>query len=148
MQRILLICLYAFGWLLIAVSGLLIVLGTTYGITETRAFYDRIDAYYALDDEREALSIRLDSLNYIADSLMLTDIVRADVVKQEIEAIEASSEYQELLCQPQPPIGFSMAWLVTLMCYGISLPLLIIGLVIVVQIHRKKSRKHKQNDFA
>lgn len=99
---------YFLGGMLSFTAVVLIIAGIWYHQSESDEFYNRIDAYYALEEQR-------DSLRAVIDSLVLVD------AQDELARIEQSEEYQQLIAAPKPPTGFSLSILVTIFIIIIAL---------------------------
>lgn len=99
---------YFLGGMLSFTAVVLIIGSIWYHQSESDEFYNRIDAYYALEEQR-------DSLRAVIDSLVLVD------AQDELARIEQSEEYQKLIATPKPPTGFSLAILVTIIIIIIAL---------------------------
>lgn len=126
------------GWLLIIFAVLLVVSGIWYGVTETRAFYDRQDAYFDLQPQRDSIQNRLDSLYLIYYDFAEEDTIAQRSVQAQIDSMENSDEYHDLFGTPAPPIGFSLAGMVSVIFFFIALVPLAIGIILVVVAHRKR----------
>ena len=137
-RKVLHTALVVSGWLLISVAIVLAVAGTWYGIAQSDAFYQRIDDYHAYDDEREALRNELDSLYSIC--YMHEDTLTPCPVQAVIDSIERTDRYAFLLAAPEPPVGFSLAGLVSVMSYVVALFPLLAGILLVILGRRKKNR--------
>ena len=131
--------LIAIGWLMIFLAILLTVLGVCYGVEETRNFYARQDAYYALEPQREEMQNRLDSLQLLKEDAMSSQLADTMSIQMSIDSLVESEEYKDLFGQPKPPLGFSLAGLVTVFAVIIAIPLLAVGLLMVV-LTKKKMR--------
>lgn len=99
---------YFLGGMLSFTAVVLIIGSIWYHQSESDEFYNRIDAYYALEEQR-------DSLRAVIDSLVLVD------AQDELARIEQSEEYQQLIAPPKPPTGFSLSILVTIFIIIIAL---------------------------
>ena len=99
---------YLLGGMLSFTAVVLIIGSIWYHQSESDEFYNRIDAYYALEEQR-------DSLRTVIDSLVLVD------AQDELARIEQSEEYQQLIAPPKPPTGFSLSILVTIFIIIIAL---------------------------
>ncbi len=137
-MRIIKILFYILGWILIFSAFLLVVFGIFYGITETRNFYNRQDEYSSHDTEREEYINLLDSLQLRAEMLQETDSTTANYIKQQIDSIQSCEEYSELFGTPAPPVGFSLAGLVSVFAFVIALVPLTIGILLVIFIKIKQ----------
>ena len=129
------------AWLLIIVAILLVIAGIFYGYTEYKAFNERQDEYYALQPHREALENKLDSLKELKQTAVETNNADSIELSEQISLIANSEEYISLFGQPEPPRGFSLAWLVSNFVFILSLLPLTIGIVILIAILNKKSKK-------
>ena len=99
---------YFLGGMLSFTAVILIIGSIWYHQSESDEFYNRIDAYYALEEQR-------DSLRAVIDSLVLVD------AQDELARIEQSEEYQQLIATSKPPTGFSLSILVTIIIIIIAL---------------------------
>lgn len=129
------------GCLLLLTAILIVVFGIWYGVRETDAFYQRQDDYHALDDERQALKWELDSLRGICYMEETEDSFTACSVQAQIDSIESTARYAELLGTPEPPVGFSLAGLVSVFACLIALLPLILGIILIV-VGCRKRKKH------
>lgn len=151
------IILSVFGWLMIVVAILLAVLGTVYGIVESDGFYERQDKYYALEDSRDSIRAELDSLYNICIAEnpdyddVIYDVIYGDEdyvmaedslpcpVQEQIDSIKNTEKYQNLFSTPAPPVGFSLAGLVSVMIYIFCL--IPLGIGIILLLIRKRLKK-------
>ena len=99
---------YFLGGIFSFTAIVVVIASIWYHQSESDEFYNRIDAYYALEEQR-------DSLRAVIDSLVLVD------AQDELARIEQSEEYQQLIATPKPPTGFSMAIIVTVFIIVIAL---------------------------
>ncbi|MBP3228934.1 MAG: hypothetical protein J6M53_09175 [Bacteroidaceae bacterium] len=153
-------CLATGGFVCVAVALLMIVYGVVYGYTEDKAFYQRQDDWHALDDQREALTAELDSLRLLladaepvvdeeadeteAVSAPQGDTLRARELRAQIDSIESSDLYEDLYGIPEPPRGFSGAYIVTIIvCVLALLPL---GAGIALLVAWGVRRKHRPTE--
>ena len=120
------------GWLFILSAVCLTALGILYGITETDAFYARQDAYHALDPQREVLNNTFDSLYALRDDAIGKDNTDSLIFQKKIDSLAHSQEYRQLFDTPAPPVGFSLAGLLTVLAIIIAVPLLAIGIILVI----------------
>ncbi len=140
MKKWLSISLSVIGWLLVVLAVSVIIFGIAYGVDETDALYDRQDAYYDLEPQREAYNEVLDSMYAYMDSLTVTDSLAAEVCQTQIDSIVNSTEYDELFGVTPPPLGFSLAGMVSVMLFIIAQVPLIIGIILIVVAHKKRKK--------
>ena len=130
------------GWIFIATAIFIIAIGVIYGITGTKEFYQRIDDYYALDEERTALRNELDSLYEICYDYKAQENSQEDTIicpiQAEIDSIENSSQYAELLGIPEPPRGFSTAGLAAMLLIIMALVPMVLGIILLIIARRKR----------
>ena len=124
------------GCLLLLTAILIAAFGIWYGISETDAFYQRQDDYYAFEDERVALREQIDSLQNICQVEAPTDSLAPCFIQAQIDSIEQSERYKELFGEPAPPMGFSLAGMLTILCCLIALIPLVVGILLIVISHR------------
>ena len=120
---------YFLGGMLSFTAVVLIIGSIWYHQSESDEFYNRIDAYYALEEQR-------DSLRAVIDSLVLVD------AQDELARIEQSEEYQQLIATPKPPTGFSLDILVTI--FIIIIALLFAGLAVLCFFLAKKFQNNNR----
>ncbi len=120
---------YFLGGMLSFTAVVLIIGSIWYHQSESDEFYNRIDAYYALEEQR-------DSLRTVIDSLVLVD------AQDELARIEQSEEYQQLIAPPKPPTGFSLSILVTI--FIIIIALLFAGLAVLCFFLAKKFQNNNR----
>ena len=120
---------YFLGGIFSFTAVVVIIASIWYYQSESDEFYNRIDAYYALEEQR-------DSLRAVIDSLVLVD------AQDELARIEQSEEYQQLIAPPKPPTGFSLSILVTI--FIIIIALLFAGLAVLCFFLAKKFQNNNR----
>ena len=143
MKKVLYALLALTGWLLIIGALMIIAIGTYSGVTEDRAFYERRDAYYALEPQRDSIIAVIDSMQTVRDELQHSDSVAAKALTMQIDSIHASDYYNLLFGPVAPPIGFSLAGLVSVIAFLMALVPLILGIVLLIV---RRRLKHKQTE--
>ncbi|MBR1838591.1 MAG: hypothetical protein IJ786_03445 [Bacteroidaceae bacterium] len=137
------------------IIGLLIVaFGIIDGCQEDHAFYQRQRDYYALDSLREtvgaALQTQIDSLLTLSLAAQEAgDTLTEELLALQIDSIEVTEDYQTLVAQKPPPQGFSLAYVITIICVIIGLPFIFVGLVLIILwvARRKDAKKRPLQDY-